>query len=237
MRCFYNIYRKYLLRNQHEKPCSHFFSPHSCSALLPCTITMPSKGAVSFIATRSLTTSNVFALTSRRAYSHFPPTRRRCPLQQSRTNCLLIGRRTFSTTPWRGLADVDESFDPREQDRESDEVDVCIVGGGMSSGTPTVKHANVLQDPPASPQPFVSNKSLMKLEMKTSESFFWRRQARWAPISSPAMSLNRPPSTNCSQTGIIQIIRYDSKMLPRLLMTRCAFSPETALYQFLRLHK
>lgn len=91
---------------------------------------MPSKGAVSFIATRSLTTSNVFALTSRRAYSHFPPTRRRCPLQQSRTNCLLIGRRTFSTTPWRGLADVDESFDPREQDRESDEVDVCIVGGG-----------------------------------------------------------------------------------------------------------
>lgn len=25
---------------------------------------------------------------------------------------------------------MDKSFDPREQDRESDEVDVCIVGGG-----------------------------------------------------------------------------------------------------------
>ncbi|RYP67826.1 hypothetical protein DL769_005688 [Monosporascus sp. CRB-8-3] len=38
--------------------------------------------------------------------------------------------RAFSTTRPRFLAGVDESFDPKLVDRESDEVDVCIVGGG-----------------------------------------------------------------------------------------------------------
>jgi hypothetical protein len=36
----------------------------------------------------------------------------------------------FSTSSHRRYATVDESLDFREQDRESDEVDVCIVGGG-----------------------------------------------------------------------------------------------------------
>jgi len=40
-------------------------------------------------------------------------------------------RRALSTTPRRRFADVDDSFDPRLQYRESDEVDVCIVGGGQ----------------------------------------------------------------------------------------------------------
>ena len=96
---------------------------------------MLSKTPVSSLAKISLSTSNVFLLTARRAYSHFPPTRRRYLLQQSRHNFPLTGRRSFSITPWRGFADVDESFDPRQQDRESDEVDVCIVGGGMPSTT------------------------------------------------------------------------------------------------------
>ncbi|KAI9661040.1 MAG: hypothetical protein M1821_009367 [Bathelium mastoideum] len=39
-------------------------------------------------------------------------------------------RRTFSLTSWRQLAEVNEDFDPRQEDRESDQVDVCIVGGG-----------------------------------------------------------------------------------------------------------
>src|SRR6266536_1942819 len=43
---------------------------------------------------------------------------------------LLYTNRGFSTTPRPRYADGDESFDPRLQDRESDEVDVCIVGGG-----------------------------------------------------------------------------------------------------------
>lgn len=160
-----------------------FFSPsfflHSCSPVLPCIIIMPlpSKGPVSSLARRSLATLNGFGLSTRRAYSHFPPTRRRCLLRHLRPNCLLISRRSFSTTPSRGFADVDDSFDPREQDRESDEVDVCIVGGGISCGTPLWKHANISQDPPASAQPFVSNRSPTKLETKTSEFFFWRKQA------------------------------------------------------------
>lgn len=29
---------------------------------------------------------------------------------------------------------MDESFDPKSIDRESDEVDVCIVGGGEAKG-------------------------------------------------------------------------------------------------------
>ncbi|MCJ1225997.1 hypothetical protein MMC12_002646 [Toensbergia leucococca] len=65
-----------------------------------------------------------------RAHSHFSPARRRYLFQQSGFNALATARRTFSCTPFRTLADVDDSFDPRQQDRESDEVDVCIVGGG-----------------------------------------------------------------------------------------------------------
>lgn len=39
-------------------------------------------------------------------------------------------RRLFSTTRPRFLASADESFDPQTVERESDEVDVCIIGGG-----------------------------------------------------------------------------------------------------------
>ncbi|KAL1877333.1 hypothetical protein VTK73DRAFT_8786 [Phialemonium thermophilum] len=38
--------------------------------------------------------------------------------------------RSFSTTKFCLLADVDDTFDPNTIERESDEVDVCIVGGG-----------------------------------------------------------------------------------------------------------
>jgi len=39
-------------------------------------------------------------------------------------------RRAFTSAHRRHFASVDDSFDPRQQERESDEVDVCIVGGG-----------------------------------------------------------------------------------------------------------
>ncbi|MCJ1399453.1 hypothetical protein MMC11_002655 [Xylographa trunciseda] len=39
----------------------------------------------------------------------------------------------------RKFADVDEDFDPRQQDRESDEVDVCIVGGGPAGLSAAIK--------------------------------------------------------------------------------------------------
>lgn len=39
-------------------------------------------------------------------------------------------RRAFSINTPRRLADVNDDFDPKSVDRESDQVDVCIVGGG-----------------------------------------------------------------------------------------------------------
>lgn len=51
----------------------------------------------------------------------------------ARTPDRLLQTRAFTTTRINRLADVvDESFDPKSVDRESDEVDVCIVGGGRS---------------------------------------------------------------------------------------------------------
>ncbi|KAK0513249.1 hypothetical protein JMJ35_004235 [Cladonia borealis] len=82
------------------------------------------------LAKRRLSTSIVLLQIPKRARSHFPPARRRCLLQQWMANDPLKQRRTFSATALRSRADVGDVFDPREQDRESDEVDVCIVGGG-----------------------------------------------------------------------------------------------------------
>lgn len=39
--------------------------------------------------------------------------------------------RAFSQSVLRRFTDENGNFDPRSLDRESDEVDVCIVGGGM----------------------------------------------------------------------------------------------------------
>ncbi|PSN71915.1 electron transfer flavo protein-ubiquinone oxidoreductase [Corynespora cassiicola Philippines] len=39
-------------------------------------------------------------------------------------------RRAISSTARTRFANADDVFDPKQQDRESDEVDVCIVGGG-----------------------------------------------------------------------------------------------------------
>ena len=48
-------------------------------------------------------------------------------------------QRALTTASVQKFADVDSSFDPRQQDRESDEVDVCIVGGGTSIKTYTCR--------------------------------------------------------------------------------------------------
>lgn len=86
-----------------------------------------------------------------RTYSHFPPARRRYLFQRSRDICLPVGRRTFASTPWRRFADVDDTFDPRQLDRESDQVDVCIVGGGTSFSTVlSWSTLTLLQDLPGS---------------------------------------------------------------------------------------
>ncbi|KAI0968229.1 hypothetical protein F4678DRAFT_206816 [Xylaria arbuscula] len=59
-------------------------------------------------------------------------------LSRSRTTCQATtvaatsrpSIRAFTTTRPRSFASVDEGFDPASIERESDEVDVCIIGGG-----------------------------------------------------------------------------------------------------------
>ena len=90
-----------------------------------------------FLANRRLTTSTGLLQIPKRARSHFPPARRRCLLQQCMSNVPLTQRKSFSATALRPRAEAKEVFDPRQQDRESDEVDVCIVGGGTFHETAT----------------------------------------------------------------------------------------------------
>ncbi|KAB2577170.1 putative electron transfer flavoprotein-ubiquinone oxidoreductase protein [Lasiodiplodia theobromae] len=55
----------------------------------------------------------------------------RSPLRAYRPALRVAGqRRTLSNTARTRLADVDDSFDPSQIDREADQVDVCIIGGG-----------------------------------------------------------------------------------------------------------
>ena len=74
-----------------------------------------------------------------RKYSYFAPARRRCLYDRVRSFNPAITRLAFSTTSMQKFADVDETFDPRQQDRESDEVDVCIVGGGPAGLSAAIK--------------------------------------------------------------------------------------------------
>jgi electron-transferring-flavoprotein dehydrogenase len=52
-------------------------------------------------------------------------------LPEQRTRQIACERRAYTTVSKRRFATGSEQFDPRQEDRESDQVDVCIVGGGM----------------------------------------------------------------------------------------------------------
>lgn len=63
----------------------------------------------------------------------FSPLRTRTKIQPAcRPPPYLLGsqRRSITTAQRHRFAEVDDSFDPKSIDRETDEVDVCIVGGG-----------------------------------------------------------------------------------------------------------
>lgn len=66
-------------------------------------------------------------------FDFFPTRRRLSQLQPARSTFTAGQRRTFSSTLHTRYAAVEDSIDPRDQPRESDDVDVCIVGGGMST--------------------------------------------------------------------------------------------------------
>jgi electron-transferring-flavoprotein dehydrogenase len=59
------------------------------------------------------------------------PFLRQCrPVQACSPAIRVAGQRSFSQTTRTQLASHDDSYDPHQQERESDQVDVCIVGGG-----------------------------------------------------------------------------------------------------------
>ena len=94
---------------------------------------MASSYRVAPLARRPIIESILSGRATSRAHSHFSPARRRCLLMKSKPNCLPSNTRNFSATLWRRLADVDDTFNPGQQDRESDQVDVCVIGGGKHS--------------------------------------------------------------------------------------------------------
>jgi electron-transferring-flavoprotein dehydrogenase len=90
-------------------------------------------------ATATATSSSRYQARGHRSLSSLParlrqtePTKRErlASRRATATTSPFFQTRPLSSTPHRLFADVDESFDPASVDRESDEVDVCIVGGG-----------------------------------------------------------------------------------------------------------
>ncbi|KAK8195723.1 electron transfer flavoprotein-ubiquinone oxidoreductase-like protein [Phyllosticta capitalensis] len=97
---------------------------------------MASRIASSSLLRRSLATDspNALRLATRSAAKRSAPatcSAARCLFETYRPALRIAGqRRAFSSTARARLADVDDDFDPSTIDRESDQVDVCIVGGG-----------------------------------------------------------------------------------------------------------
>lgn len=98
---------------------------------------MASKGAVLPLLRRELRSSVRFARANPSASvlasrpSHPLSTSSRQLARRSAPFAPVAHIRAFSQSVVRPLTDENGEFDPRAMDRESDEVDVCIVGGGM----------------------------------------------------------------------------------------------------------
>ena len=91
---------------------------------------MSVRGSYSFIAQRALGSECLCTRSATRAIPRSILSNQRSLYQRGPRKTVTAGKRAFTTTARRKLAAPDESFDPRQQDRESDQVDVCIVGGG-----------------------------------------------------------------------------------------------------------
>ena len=92
------------------------------------TINMTSSRSVSACLQRNVT---------RRYPASFPKIARHiqaCPTSRPRVGVsrILGQQRAFSLSIPRRLATFEDDFDPKSVDRESDRVDVCIIGGGKT---------------------------------------------------------------------------------------------------------
>ena len=103
---------------------------HGMSTVVPAPVTMSNKLSAPALFGRPLATPFSKYLGATRPHSWFPPARRRLLFQARKPAAHSTATRSFSVAQPRKFADVDDSFDPRRQDRESDNVDICIVGGG-----------------------------------------------------------------------------------------------------------
>ncbi|KAF2016151.1 hypothetical protein BU24DRAFT_450740 [Aaosphaeria arxii CBS 175.79] len=100
---------------------------------------MASRSIPTSLLRRVVSTPQSHRIASSRILARVPKSCRN-PLQAYHPALRIAGqRRTISSTARRRLADVDDAFDPRQQERESDEVDVCIVGGGPSGLAAAIK--------------------------------------------------------------------------------------------------
>ncbi|KAG8525963.1 uncharacterized protein KY384_000725 [Bacidia gigantensis] len=82
-----------------------------------------------------------------RSYSYFPPARRRTLFQQRNGRAFpQRQQQQFATSLRRSLEDVQETSDPRQQDRVNDEVDVCIIGGGPAGLSAAIRLKQLAND-------------------------------------------------------------------------------------------
>lgn len=74
------------------------------------------------------------------------PAHRRTATRSTRPVFVAGQRRSLSSSLQRRYADVEEEFDPASVDRESDEVDVCIVGAGPAGLSAAIRLKQLAND-------------------------------------------------------------------------------------------